>query len=113
TPSASRVRRGMRLIAASASWGIAIGFRSDLAIFLAPLWLLAAARATILTAGISAVCVAALVGGWVFASASADGGLSRFLEAVRVQTQSVEDRYSIFGNVPISLYRHVYDLARF
>src|SRR5207247_10310375 len=48
-PSASRVRRVMRLIAASAAWGIAIGFRSDLAIFLAPLWLLAAARATILT----------------------------------------------------------------
>ena len=112
-PSASRVRRGMRLIAASAAWGIAIGFRSDLAIFLAPLWLLAAARATILTAGISAVCVAALVGGWIFASASADGGLSRFLEAVRVQSQFVEDRYSIFGNGPIAIYRNGYELARF
>ena len=112
-PSASRVRRGMRLIAASAAWGIAIGFRSDLAIFLAPLWLLAAARATILTAGISAVCVAALVGGWIFASASADGGLSRFLEAVRVQSQFVEDRYSIFGNGPLAIYRNGYELARF
>ena len=112
-PSASRVRRGTRLIAASAVWGIAIGFRSDLAIFLAPLWLLAAARATILTAGISAVCLAAAVGGWIVASASADGGLSRFLEAVRVQSKFVEDRYSIFGNGPISIYRNGYELARF
>src|SRR2546428_12508761 len=111
-PSARRGRRGTRLIAASAAWGIAIGFRSDLAIFLAPLWLLAAARATILTAGISAVCVAALVGGWVFASASADGGLSRFFEAVRVQSQFVEDRYSVFGNGPIAIYRNGYELAR-
>ena len=30
------------LLAASAFWGIAIGFRSDLAIFIAPVWLVAA-----------------------------------------------------------------------
>jgi len=112
-PSASRVRRGTRLIAASAAWGIAIGFRSDLAIFLAPLWLLAAARATILTAGVSAACVAALVGGWVVASGFADGGLARFLEAVRIQSTFVEDRYSIFGNGAIAIYRNTYELARF
>src|SRR3989475_7404398 len=112
-PSASRLRRGTRLIAASAAWGIAIGFRSDLAIFLAPLWLLAAARATILTAGISAVCLAGVVGGWIGASAAADGGLSRFLEAIRWQSKFVEDRYSIFVNGPISIYRNGYELARF
>jgi hypothetical protein len=112
-PSASRIRRGARLIAASAAWGIAVGFRSDLAIFLAPLWLLAAARATILTAALSGLAVTALVGGWIFASAAADGGLSRFIEAVRVQTAFVDERYSIFGNGPIAIYRNSYELARF
>jgi hypothetical protein len=34
--------RRARLVAASAAWGIAVGFRSDLAVFLAPLWLVAA-----------------------------------------------------------------------
>jgi len=112
-PTTSRRDRGARLVAASAAWGIAIGFRSDLAIFLAPVWLLAAARATIETAGASALAVTVLVGGWIFASASADGGLSRFLEAVRMQTQFVDERYSIFGNGPIAIYRNTYELARF
>jgi hypothetical protein len=57
--------------------------------------------------------VAALVGVWVLASAAADGGLSRFLEAVRIQGQFVDERYSIFGNGPIAIYRNTYDLARF
>jgi hypothetical protein len=93
--------------------GIAIGFRSDLAIFLAPLWLLAATRATIGTAALSAGIVAALVGFWVYASALADGGLARFLEAVSIQSRFVDDRYSIFGNGPIAIYRNTYELGRF
>lgn len=108
-----RPRRGGRLVIASAVWGLAVGFRSDLAIFLAPLWLLAAARATIATAGLSAVVVASLVGVWIFASAAADGGLARFLEAVRMQGQFVDDRYSVIGNGPIAIYRNAYELARF
>jgi 4-amino-4-deoxy-L-arabinose transferase-like glycosyltransferase len=109
----SRTRRGSRLVAASAVWGLAVGFRSDLAIFLAPLWLLAATRATIATAALSAGAIAALVGLWIFASGLADGGLARFLEAVRVQTTFVDDRYSVFGNGPIAIYRNAYELARF
>src|SRR5256885_3873431 len=93
-PTTSRERRGVRLVAASAAWGVAIGFRSDLAIFLAPLWLFVATGTTIVAAAASALAVAALVGVWVFASAAADGGLSRFLEAVRVQSQFVDERYS-------------------
>ncbi len=106
-------RRAVHLVVASAVWGIAIGFRSDLAIFLAPLWLLAATRATIAGAALSAAVVAALVGLWVFASAAADGGLARFLEAVRIQSKFVDDRYSVFGNGPIAIYRNVYELGRF
>jgi 4-amino-4-deoxy-L-arabinose transferase-like glycosyltransferase len=111
--SPTRTRRGMRLVAASAAWGVAIGFRSDLAIFLAPLWILAATRATIVTAAVSAGVVAALVGLWVFASGLADGGLGRFLEAVSIQSKFVDDRYSIFGNGPIAIYRNTYELGRF
>jgi 4-amino-4-deoxy-L-arabinose transferase-like glycosyltransferase len=112
-PAATRNRRGLRLAAASAAWGVAVGFRSDLAIFLAPLWLLAATRATVATAVLGAAIVAAFVGIWVFASGVADGGLARFLEAVRIQSQFVDDRYSVFGNGPMAVYRNVYELARF
>jgi 4-amino-4-deoxy-L-arabinose transferase-like glycosyltransferase len=112
-PARARTRRGLHLVVASIAWGIAIGFRSDLAIFLAPIWLLAATRATIATAALSAAAVAALVGLWVFASAAADGGLARFLEAVRIQSTFVDDRYGVFGNGPIAIYRNAYELARF
>ena len=112
-PDATRERRGLRFLAASAAWGIAIGFRSDLAIFLAPLWLFAATGTRVVTAGVSATVVAALVGVWVLASAAADGGLSRFLDAVRIQSQFVDERYSISGNGPIAIYRNTYELARF
>jgi 4-amino-4-deoxy-L-arabinose transferase-like glycosyltransferase len=112
-PAASRGRRGVRLLAASAVWGVAVGFRSDLAIFLAPVWLLAATRATFATAALSAAAVAALVGVWIYASALADGGLARFLEAVRIQSKSVDDRYSVFGNGPIAIYRNLHELGRF
>jgi len=112
-PVAPRGGRGLRLLAASAAWGVAIGFRSDLAIFLAPLWLFAATGTAIAAAAASAVAVAALVGVWVLASAAADGGLARFLEAVRIQSQFVDERYSVFGNGPIAIYRNTYELARF
>jgi 4-amino-4-deoxy-L-arabinose transferase-like glycosyltransferase len=112
-PASTRSDRGLRLLVASAAWGIAIGFRSDLTIFLAPVWLLVAARATLPTAAASAAIVAALVGAWVFASALADGGLTRFLEAVRIQSKFVDDRYSVLGNGPIAIYRNLYELGRF
>ncbi|OLB90854.1 MAG: hypothetical protein AUI15_23810 [Actinobacteria bacterium 13_2_20CM_2_66_6] len=112
-PARPRARRGLHLAVASIAWGIAIGFRSDLAIFLAPLWLLAATRATIATAALSTAAVAALVGVWVFASAIADSGVARFLEALSVQSKFVDDRYSVLGNGPIAIYRNSYELARF
>ena len=112
-PAQPRARRGILLVVASVAWGVAIGFRSDLAIFLAPLWLLAATRATIATAALSAGVVAALVAMWVFASAFADGGLARFLEAVSIQSKFVDERYSVFSNGPMAIYRNTYELGRF
>src|SRR5438067_6617913 len=102
------------LVVASAAWGIAIGFRSDLAIFLAPLWLLSAWAAGLAAAVLGAAVVAALTAAWYVASAVADGGFASFAEALRVQGQFVDERYSVFGpNGLAALYPNVYDLARF
>jgi 4-amino-4-deoxy-L-arabinose transferase-like glycosyltransferase len=112
-PAATRARRGLRLAGASAVWGVAVGFRSDLAIFLAPLWLLAATRASLAWATLSAGVVAIAVAGWFAASAVADGGFGRIAEALRIQSRFVDERYSVIGNGPIALYRNAYELARF
>ena len=112
-PAQTKTGRGRRLVLASAVWGVAIGFRSDLAIFLGPVWLLAATRSTKWSAAAGAATVAALVAIWVLASGLADGGIARFLEAVQTQSAFVDERYSIFGNGPIAIYRNVYELGRF
>ena len=102
------------LALASAVWGIAIGFRSDLAIFLAPLWLLASWSAGIVGAVLGASIVASLFAVWYLASAFADGGLASFGEALRVQGQFVDDRYSIFGGQALArLYNNAYELSRY
>lgn len=102
------------LLVASAFWGIAIGFRSDLAIFIAPVWLVAAWGAPIVAWITGAATVGALFGVWYAASAFADGGLERFSEALRVQAQFVDERYSVFGaNGLMALYGNVYELGRF
>jgi len=110
---ATRTRRGAALVVASAAWGLAVGFRSDLAIFLAPLWLLAAARATAAIAALAALVTFALGAAWYGASALADGGIARFTEALREQSSFVEERYSVFANGPIAIDQNGYDLARF
>ncbi len=107
-------RRRRDLLVASTLWGIAIGFRSDLGIFLAPLWLVAAWGTSLIAAAATAILVAALVGAWYLASAAADGGLARFAEALRVQGQFVDEHYSIFGmNGLAALSANIYELARF
>ena len=107
-------RRGADLLLASTAWGIAVGFRSDLAIFLAPLWLLAAWAAPRVKTVLSAATVAALVVVWYVGSGVADGGLARFADALRMQGQFVDERYSVFGASGIgALYANVYELGRF
>ena len=107
-------RRGRDVLVASAVYGIAIGFRSDLAIFLAPLWLVVAWAAPRVSAVFGAATVAGLVALWYLASAAADGGLARFAEALRIQGQFVDERYSVFGaNGLAALYNNVYELGRF
>jgi 4-amino-4-deoxy-L-arabinose transferase-like glycosyltransferase len=106
--------RARALLVASAAWGVAIGFRSDLAIFLAPLWLVAAWGGSLAGAALGAVTVVALAGVWYLASAAADGGLARFAEALRMQGQFVDERYSVFGaNGLAALYANLYELGRF
>ncbi len=111
---------GRRLLLATAAYGIAIGFRTDLAVFLAPIWLMAALGAPLTWSArwpwavASAGLGAALVLAWFLASAALDGGVSALLEAMRVQAKFVDDRYSIFGDLGLrALYGNTYELARF
>ena len=102
------------IVAASALWGVAIGFRSDLALFLAPVWLVAVWRKRVPAVAAGAIVVAALWSVWYAASALADGGVARFSEALRMQAQFVDERYSVFGpNGLAALYTNVYELGRF
>jgi hypothetical protein len=106
--------RGRALVIASAAWGIAIGFRTDLAIFLAPVWLVAGWGASLgaLAAGALTVVIGAAL--WYTGSAFADGGLAAFSEALRVQGQFVDERYSIFGTYGLrALGANAYELGRF
>jgi hypothetical protein len=106
--------RGPRLAIATIAYGIAIGFRTDLAVFLAPLWLMAAVAAPRLWALASAVIGAVLVAVWFFSSAALDGGVNALLEALRIQGKFVDERYSVFGDLGLrALYGNVYELARF
>lgn len=106
--------RGPRLLVATAAYGIAIGFRTDLAVFVAPLWLMAAWSTRRLWAFATAALGAVLVVVWFFASAAIDGGVSPFLEALRVQGKFVDERYSVFGDLGLrALYSNAYELARF
>jgi hypothetical protein len=105
---------GPRLALATAAYGIAIGFRTDLAVFLAPLWLMTAIATPLLWSLACALFGVLLVVGWFFASAAMDGGVNTLLEAMRVQGQFVDDRYSVFGDLGLrALYGNVYELTRY
>src|SRR5512143_1441025 len=111
---AATSHRARDLIVASAVWAIAIGFRSDVAIFLAPVWLIAAWGASLLAAIAGAVVVAALVAFWYVATALADGGMARFGQALAEQGKFVDDRYSVFGvNGLRAIAANGYELGRF
>ena len=111
---AAASRRARDLLAASAAWAIAIGFRSDLAIFLAPVWLIAAWGTSLLAAIAAALVVGALVALWYVATAVADGGMARFAEALAEQGKFVDDRYSVFGTNGLrAIVGNSYELARF
>ena len=106
--------RGPRLALATAAYGIAIGFRTDLAVFLAPLWVMAALAVPLLWAIACAALGAMLVAAWFFASAALDGGVNALLEALRVQGKFIDERYSVFGDLGLrALYGNTYELGRF
>jgi hypothetical protein len=111
TATAERERA---LVVASAVWAIAIGFRTDLAIFLAPVWLVAGWGASLAALVGAVVTVGAGVVTWYAASALAGGGIAAFSEALRVQGQFVDERYSIFGTYGLrALSANAYELGRF
>jgi len=106
-------RRGPRLAIASAAYGIAVGFRTDLAIFLAPLWLLAAWGAPLRWSAAGAALVSALVAVWFSATAALGGGVAALLAALGEQGRFIDERYSVFGNGPRAIVTNAYELARY
>lgn len=110
----AKSERGPRLLVATAAYGIAIGFRTDLAVFLAPLWLMTALASPPLWALASAAVGAVLVLAWFLATAALDGGVSALVEAFQMQSRFIEERYSMFGDLGfMALYGNAYELARF
>jgi uncharacterized membrane protein len=107
-------RRDARsLLLASAAWGVAIGFRSDLAIFLAPLWLLAASAVGPRAAVGSAATAAVLVALWFGASAAAVGDLAGYVAAIREQSQYILRAHSVIAGGADALWNNAYEIARF
>ena len=111
---AATARTARALVVASAAVGIAVGFRSDLALFLAPVWLVAAWGTPALGWIAGALTGVALVAVWYLASAWADGGIERFASAVSTQGRYVEDTYSVFGRDGLrALGANAYEFARY
>lgn len=113
-PAPSARERGRRLAVASLAWGVAVGFRSDLAAFLAPVWVVAALRTTPAWAGGSALVagVAGLV--WLGATlALTPGGAGRYLAGLREHAAFIDARYSVTGRGLDALANNVRELARF
>jgi len=112
--AATSTRRTSALIIASAVVGLAVGFRSDLAIFIAPVWLVAAWGAPALAWIGGIASGGALVALWYLASAAMDGGIARFASALSTQGQYVEDTYSVFGRNGLrALSANAYEVARY
>lgn len=110
TPATRRTRP---LVIASFAWGVAVGFRADLALFLAPLWLLAAwgTGATVVAASALAALLPGV--GWLAATAALSGGLARFLTGLAAQVGFVDERYSAAGTGGGAVVRNAYELARY
>lgn len=88
--------RGLRAaVLAGIAFGIAGGFRQDLLLLLAPLWLwsvapLGARRGTI--AGTAVACASLI---WLVPTIALSGGLDEYLGALRGQATYVRDAYSV------------------
>lgn len=113
-PGPSASERGRRLALASLAWGLAVGFRSDLAAFLAPAWLLAALSTTPAWAAGSAAVVGAATLSWLAATvALTPGGADAYFAGLRLHLDFINERYSVSGRGTDALLNNVRELARF
>lgn len=113
-PPPSPGERGRRLALASLAWGLAIGFRSDLAGFLAPVWLLAALSATLPWAAASAAIAGAAALSWLGATvALTPGGGGAYFGGLTRHLDFINERYSVSGRGIDALLNNVRELARY
>ncbi len=94
----ARPRGPLVRVAASALFGLAAGFRQDLLLLFAPLWLWMMWRSTwrVRAAGAAAVAIASLA--WFVPSALLSEGLGDYVQSVLSQGAGVENAYSVPGN---------------
>lgn len=113
-PPRPAAERGRRLALASLAWGIAVGFRSDLAWFLAPPWLLAAAGVPLGWAAASAVVAGGAGLVWLAATlALTPGGAERYFSGLRAHLDFIDRLYSVSGRGMDALANNVRELARY
>ena len=113
-PPPPREARGRWLALASIAWGIAIGFRSDLAGFLAPAWLFAALGTTWRWAIGSAAIVAGLTLAWLgLTLALTPGGAAAYFAGLRGHMDFIDRQYSVTGGGTAALIENLRELARY
>lgn len=106
--------RGRRLALASLAWGIAVGFRSDLAYFLAPVWLVAAVTVPIRWIVASAAVAGATGLVWLGATlALTPGGAARYFAGLREHLDFIDRQYSVSGRGMDALVNNLRELARY
>lgn len=113
---AARPERERRLIVAGAVWGLAAGFRPDLAVLLAPLWLLAAVMSAprVRSAALSAAAAAAGVLLFLATSGAATpGGLSAYLAVLTTQTDYVGQHLRLENGAGAEIPRNAHAVGRF
>ncbi|MBM4435115.1 MAG: DUF2723 domain-containing protein [Chloroflexi bacterium] len=106
--------RGRRLALASLAWGVAVGFRSDLAYFLAPAWLLAAVTVPLRWTLASAAAAGGAVLVWLGSTlALTPGGAERYFAGLRDHLDFIDRQYSVSGRGMDALANNLRELARY
>ncbi len=110
--NASRVARYSLLL--SAAYALGGGFRPDLLLFLAPLWLWGHRRAGWRQTVIGALVVATIIACWAVPMVALSGGIGEYLKVFRAYAATdVLQRYSVAANGPRALLVNVRDTATY
>lgn len=98
----------------SLAYALGGGFRPDLLLFLAPLWIWGHWRAGRRRTIIGALVAAAVIAGWAVPMIALSGGVDAYLKVLRAYTTTdVLQRYSVAENGPRALLVNIRDTATY